>query len=105
MDKELMAKGMALGMKSMGIFIEDWQDTPESTTVWISVPKESTDAVPGLEPLAGKKLADRFRTKMQELIGNNFIFYTKFRIRDEVWTKEKRLAEEARGKREMYGRV
>ena len=101
MNNELMAKGMALGMRSMGIEIVNWEDGYNSTTVWISVPKESNDIGPDGSTLAGKALADRFMTKMRDLGCPNF--KVKFRIRDEVWTKEKRLAAVEQGKREMYG--
>lgn len=102
MNNELMAKGMALGMRSMGIEIENWEDDYDSTTVWISVPKETNDTGSGGMNLAGKALADRFMTKMRDIGCPNF--KVKFRIRDEIWTKEKRLAAIEQGKREMYGR-
>lgn len=101
MNNELMAKGMALGIRSIGIEIDDWEDTYDSTTVWISVPRETTDTEQGGVNLAGKALADRFMTKMRDMGCKNF--RVKFRIRDEVWTKEKRLEAIKQGQREMYG--
>lgn len=101
MNNELMAKGMVLGMRSMGIEIVNWEDDYDSTTVWISVPKETNDTGPGGMDLAGKALADRFMTKMRDMGCPNF--KVKFRIRDEIWTKKKRLAALEQGKREMYG--
>ena len=101
MNNELMAKGMVLGFRSMGIEIDNWTDDYDSTTVWISVPKETNDTGPDGFSLAGKPLADRLMTKMREMGAKNF--NVKFRIRDEVWTKEKRLAAIERAKREMYG--
>lgn len=99
MNNELLAKGMALGLRSMGIEIDDWEDDYDSTTVWISVPREA-ECDNGIN-LAGKALADRWMTKMREMGVKNF--KVKYRIRDEVWTEEKKRAAVERGKREMYG--
>lgn len=99
MNNELLAKGMALGLRSMGIEIDDWEDDYDSTTVWISVPREA-ECANGIN-LAGKALADRWMTKMREMGVKNF--KVKYRIRDEVWTEEKKRAAVERCKREMYG--
>lgn len=101
MNNELMAKGMVLGMRSMGIEIDDWEDSFNSTTIYISVPKETNDTGPDGFSLAGKPLADRLMTKMKDMGCKNF--NVKFRIRNEIWTKEKRLAAVEQGKRDMYG--
>ena len=101
MDNKLMAKGILLVMISLGIELENWKDSYDSTTVWISVPKASIDFSNGIEPLAGKKLADRLMTKMRDMGCKNF--QVKFRIRDEVWTAEKREQAIENGKRDMYG--
>ena len=98
MNNELLAKGMVLGMRSLGIEIDDWQDTYDSTTVWISVPRETIDPK---HNLAGKALADRLMTKFRDMGCKNF--KVKYRIRDEVWTEEKSKTAMEQGKREMYG--
>lgn len=92
MNNELMAKVIMTTFRGLGIQIEDWADTPTSTTIYISVPKETTDTRPTGVKLAGKALADRMLTAMRDMGANNLVI--KFRIRDEVWTKEKRLAAE-----------
>lgn len=84
MDNRLLAEGMLLGMSSFGMVIEKW----EGDTMYISVPRNSTDYGPTGEVLAGKKLADRIFTKLRDL-GCSTI-KIKYQIRDEVWTKEKR---------------
>lgn len=100
MNNTLMAKGMVLAFRSMGIEIEDWVDTYDGTTIYISVPKETIDTASAGVNLAGKPLADRLKTKMRDMGCKNFD--VKFRIRNEVWTKEKREAAIELGKREMY---
>ena len=84
MDNRLLAEGMLLGMSSFGMVIEKWEDD----IMYISVPRDSTDYGPAGEILAGKKLADRIFTKLRDL-GCSTI-QIKYKIRDEVWTKEKR---------------
>lgn len=80
MDNRLLAKGMLLGMSSFGIEIDKWED---QNLIYISVPKDTTER----EGLAGKKLADRLQTKFKEMGCENF--KVKYRLRDEVWSKEK----------------
>ena len=84
MDNRLLAEGMLLGMSSFGMEIDKW----EENTMYISVPKDTTDISPLGEALAGKKLADRIQTKMRDLGAKDLRI--KYRIRDEIWTKEKR---------------
>ena len=85
MNNRLLAEGMLLGMSSFGMQIDKWEDN----TMYISVPKESTDYGPdGEVPLAGKKLADRIQTKLRDLGCKEL--KVKYRLRDEIWTKEKR---------------
>ena len=85
MNNRLLAEGMLLGMSSFGMIIDKW----EENIMYISVPKDSTDYGPGGEtPLAGKKLADRIQTKLRDLGCKDLKI--KYRLRDEVWTKEKR---------------
>ena len=84
MDNRLLAEGMLLGMSSFGIVIDKW----EEKIIYISVPKESIDYGTTGEVLAGKKLADRLQTKFRDLGCQDF--QVKYRIRDEIWTKEKR---------------
>ena len=83
MDNRLLAEGMLLGMSSFGMEIIKW----DNDTMYISVPRFSTDYGPDGETLAGKKLADRIYTKLNDLGCNLKI---KYQIRDETWTKEKR---------------
>ncbi len=92
MNNELMAKVMMTTFRGLGIQIEDWVDTTASTTIYISVPKETTDIRPTGVKLAGKALADRMLTSMKDMGANNLVI--KFRIRDEVWTREKRIEAE-----------
>lgn len=84
MDNRLLAEGMLLGMSSFGMIIDKWEDN----IMYISVPKESIDYGPTGEALAGKKLADRILTKLRDLGIKDM--QIKYRIRDEIWTKEKR---------------
>ena len=83
MDNRLLAEGMLLGMSSLGMEIVKW----DSDTMYISVPKETTDLSPTGEALAGKKLADRILTKLRDLGCKDLKI--KYQIRDEIWTKEK----------------
>lgn len=100
MNNTVLAKGMVIAFRGMGIEIDDWVDNSDgSCTIFISVPKESNGIGPDGLSLAGKRLADRMFTKMCEISANNVNI--KFRIRDEVWTKEKRLAAEDLAKRTM----
>ena len=92
MNNELMAKGMMIAFRGLGIQIEDWVDTDISTTIYISVPRETTDIGPTGVALAGKALADRMLTKMRDMGANNLAI--KFKLRDEVWTREKRIEAE-----------
>lgn len=80
MNNELMAKGMLLGMSSLGIVV----DRLEENVLYISVPKDTTDS---RHALAGKALAKRLQTKMRELGYKDLV--VKYKIRNEVWTKEK----------------
>jgi hypothetical protein len=83
LDNNLLAEGMLLGMSSFGMEIIKW----DSDTIYISVPRFSTDYGPTGEALAGKKLADRIYTKLHDLGCNIKI---KYQIRDETWTRTKR---------------
>ena len=83
MDNRLLAQGMLLGMESLGVVIDKW----EEDVMYISVPKDTTDYREESEKLAGKKLADRLQTKLGAIAKGLKI---KYRIRDEIWTKEKR---------------
>ena len=83
MNNVSLAKGMLLAMKSLGVIVDKWDDTSEGTDLYISVPKTSTDK----GQLAGKQLADRLMTKFRDMGASDI--KVKFRIRDEVWTKEK----------------
>ena len=99
MRSDLMAKGMVIAFRGLGIQIENWIDTPEGEPIiYISVPKETTDIGPDGLGLAGKKLADRVFTKLNEM---GAVCQIKFKIRDEVWTKEKRLLAEEIAKNGM----
>lgn len=60
LDNRLLAEGMLLGMSSFGMEIIKW----DSDTIYISVPRFSTDYGPTIN--------------------------IKYQIRDETWTKEKR---------------
>ena len=84
MSNDLLAQGILLGMSSFGIVIEKW----EGNTLYISVPKDTTDYRDESEKLAGKKLADRVQTKLRDLGCSDLRI--KFRLRDEIWTEEKR---------------
>jgi hypothetical protein len=84
MNSRLLAEGMLLGMSSFGMVIDKWEDN----IMYISVPKDSTDYGPTGEALAGKKLADRIQTKLRDLGCKDLRI--KYKIRDEIWTKEKR---------------
>jgi hypothetical protein len=84
MSNDLLAQGILLGMSSFGIVIEKW----EGNTLYISVPKDTTDYRDESEKLAGKKLADRVQTKLRDLGCRDLRI--KFRLRDEIWTEEKR---------------
>lgn len=84
MNNRLLAEGMLLGMSSFGMVIEKWEDD----IMYISVPRDSTDYRLTGEVLAGKKLADRILTKLVDLGCKDIKI--KYRIRDEIWTKEKR---------------
>lgn len=84
MNNDLLAQGILLGMSSFGIVIEKW----EGNTLYISVPKDTTDYRDESEKLVGKKLADRVQTKLRDLGCRDIRI--KFRLRDEIWTEEKR---------------
>lgn len=84
MNNDLLAQGILLGMSSFGIVLEKW----EGNTLYISVPKDTTDYRDESEKLAGKKLADRVQTKLRDLGCRDLRI--KFRLRDEIWTEEKR---------------
>ena len=84
MSNDLLAQGILLGMSSFGIVIEKW----EGNTLYISVPKDTTDYRDESEKLAGKKLADRVQTKLRDLGCRDLRI--KFKLRDEIWTEEKR---------------
>lgn len=84
MSNDLLAQGILLGMSSFGIVLEKW----EGNTLYISVPKDTTDYRDESEKLAGKKLADRVQTKLRDLGCRDIRI--KFKLRDEIWTEEKR---------------
>lgn len=83
MDNGLLAQGILLGLSSFGMVIDKW----EGNIMYIAVPKDTTDFDSNKEPLAGKKLADRIQTRLRDLGCKNLKI--KYRIRDEIWTKEK----------------
>ena len=97
MNTKLMAHGMIIAFRGLGIQIEDWKQIDGCEVVYISVPKDSTDNGPSGVPLAGKALADRVLTKLRDMGAHNL--QIKFKIRDEVWTLEKRLEAEELAKR------
>lgn len=92
MNNEAMAKGMMIAFRGLGVQIEDLVDTPAGTTIYISVPRATTDTGPSGVNLAGKALADRVLTLMRDMGAENL--QIKFKSRDEVWTREKRVEAE-----------
>ena len=84
MDNRLLAEGMLLGLSSFGMIIDKW----EGNIMYISVPSDTTDCKDGFEKLAGKKLANRIQTKLRDIGCKDL--QVKYRIRNEIWTKEKR---------------
>jgi hypothetical protein len=83
--KDIFAEGILLGISSLGIIFDKW----EENVIYISVPRYSTDYGPdGQPPLAGKALADRFQTRLKDMGASNL--QVKYRIREETWTKRDR---------------
>jgi hypothetical protein len=80
MNTKLLAQGLLLGMKSLGIMV----DKLDENVLYISVPSATTDA---RHPLAGRQLAAQLKSKFAEMCNTDII--VKYKVRDEVWTKEK----------------
>lgn len=87
MMNSLMAKGIVLGMASMGVIIDKLENDDNGIILYFSVPKTSTHINAKGEQMAGKVLARRIKETLSEL-GFKFSI-CKFKIRDEDWNKSK----------------
>ena len=94
MNNNLIAKGMMIAFRGLGVEIHDWKTENNVEVIYISVPKETIDTTDPVK-LAGKPLADRIMTKLRDM---GLPVQIKFRIRDEVWTTEKRISAEQHAK-------
>lgn len=83
MDNRLMAKGILLGMKSMGVIIDKLEEDVNGVILYFSVPKTSTHVNSKGEQMAGKVLARRIKETLSEM-GFKFSI-CKFKIRNEDW--------------------
>lgn len=87
MDSSLMAKGMVLGLRSLGVQIDKLTEDENGTILYFSVPKSSHNRNAHGEEMAGSVLAKRVKETFT-MMGVTFSI-CKYKIRDEDWTIEK----------------
>ena len=83
---------MLITFAGLGIELLNIEDGPEPI-IYISVPTATTDTGPDGLCLARKALADRIYTKLNEM---GLLCKIKFKVRDEVWTNDKRIEAETK---------
>jgi hypothetical protein len=81
-----MTMGIYIGLRSMGVVLEDTKFVDGKFTVYITVPSDTYHVSATGEKMAGAYLAKR----VQETLDNMKVpAVVKYKMRDEVWTKEK----------------
>ena len=99
MSSSLMSKGICIAWAGLGVVIDNIIENGNKITMYISVPKD-TIAAQSISAtgnkMCGPYLANRLRTTLNEITGVENVVM--FKIRDEIWTDEKRREAEERVK-------
>ena len=81
-----MTMGIYIGLRSMGVVLEDTEFADGKFTVYITVPSDTYNVSATGEKMSGAYLAKR----VQDTLNNAKVpAIVKYKIRDEVWTEEK----------------
>lgn len=83
MYDKFIAKGILLGMESMGVIIHKLEEDNNDIILYFSVPRTSSNINDKGEQMAGKVLSRRVKETLSGL-GLKFSV-CKFKIRDEDW--------------------
>lgn len=86
MNFHAMTTAVYVGLRSLGVVLEDTEFVDGKFTVYITVPSDTYNVLDTGEKLAGANLARR----VQDTLDNMQVpAVVKYKIRDEVWTEEK----------------
>lgn len=105
MGNKLMAKGIYLALRGLGVRINDMQENEYEIILYISVPQDTVAAnsvSANGEKMAGAHLAKTLKEKMSHFVSDKRLV-VKYKIRNEIWTDEKRKESEKDAKMEIGG--
>lgn len=100
MNNNVIGEAMYITWCGFGIIIDNIIETYDSLTIYISVPKTSNHIDANDNEMSGAFLAKRIKQTLTEMGVKRLT--VKYKIRDEVWSEEKRLAAEAQAKKELF---
>lgn len=97
----LLGEAMYITWRGMGVIIDNFIETEENVSIYISVPKSSyRKNVTGIE-MSGEFLAKRFKESLTEMGIKKLT--VAFKIRNENWTKEKEEEATLKARKEIFG--
>ena len=100
----MMGQGMYLAWRGLGVEIDNVKESTEELVLYISVPKDtvaSNNTFSTGEKMAGAFLAKRIKKTMTAMGVKRLT--VKYRVRDEIWTDDKRKFAEENARKEMFG--
>lgn len=100
----MMGQAMYLTWRGLGVEIDNVKESTDELVFYISVPKDTIAAhsVSSTgDKMAGAYLAKRVKKTMTDMGVKRLT--VKYRVRDEVWTEDKRKLAEENARKEMYG--
>ena len=98
---KMLGETMLITWAGFGLFITKTDETQENLTIYISVPRTSYERNAYNEEMSGRFLAKRFKEAMNDMGLKRLT--VKYKIRDEIWTKEKRVEAELNMKKKIFG--
>lgn len=97
----LLGEAMYITWRGMGVIIDNFIETEENVSIYISVPKSSyRKNATGIE-MSGEFLAKRFKESLTEMGIKRLA--VAFKIRNENWTKEKEEEAILKARKEIFG--
>ena len=97
----MMSKAILITWASMGVKIENLNETTESLDIEISVPETSFELDVHGNEMSGKLLIKRFKTKMTKMGVKRLNLTGKIRYGDH-WSREKRQSAEIDMKKSLF---
>ena len=104
MNNGMIGQAMYLTWLSLGVEIDNIKESTEELVLYISVPKDTVAAhsiSSTGDKMAGAYLAKRVKKTMTDMGVKRLT--VKYKVRDEIWTEDKRKFAEESAKKEIYG--